>query len=133
MLDHDAEIGLELIATDEAGLLAEAVRGFATLLTDPSTIRLTETRIVSVRAATPEERLVRWMREMVFAADADGFLPAQARVTVSSDGNVTGTIEGERRDPTRHPGLHEIKAVTWHQVASTQQGGRWTGRVIFDV
>lgn len=132
-IDHDAEIGLELEAADEAGLLEEAVRGFAALVTDLATIRCSEVRSVTVRGTTPEERLVLWLREWVFAADADGFLPAAARVVIGSDGTVTGTVEGERRDPARHPGLREIKAVTWHQVASGSRAGRWSGRVILDV
>lgn len=133
LLDHDAEIGLALEAPDEAGLLEEAVRGFAALITDPATIRVVETRTVTIQGGTAEERLVRWLREWVFAADADGFLPAGARVAIAVDGTVTGEAAGERRDPARHSGLREIKAVTWHQVEVVARGGRWTGRVIFDV
>lgn len=132
-LDHDAEIGLELEAADEAGMLEDAVRGFAALITDPAAVRPAERRTVTVRAGTAEERLVLWLREWVYAADADGFLPATARVSVGGDGVVSGTVTGERRDPARHPGLREIKAVTRHQAASGPAAGRWTGRVIFDV
>lgn len=132
-LDHDAEVGLVLDAADEAGALEEAVRGFAALVTDPATIRPVETRTATIRGGTPEERLVLWLREWVYAADADGFLPAAVRVAVAPDGTVSGTVEGERREPGRHPGRREVKAVTWHQTASGAHEGRWTGRVIFDV
>ncbi len=132
-LDHDAEIGLEVTAADEAGMLAEAVRGLAACVTDPATIRAVDARTVTVRGASPEERLERWLREWVYALDADGFLPAEARVTVFPDGRVAGTVRGERRDPARHPGLREIKAVTLHQLVSGPRDGGWTGRVLFDV
>ena len=132
-LDHDAEIGLDLEAADEAGLLEDAVCGFAALITDPATIRPAERRTVSVRGSSAAERLVLWLREWVFAADVDGFLPGRATVTIAADGTVTGTVEGERRDAARHPGLREVKAVTWHQVMAAEDAGRWTGRVIFDV
>ena len=131
--EHDAEIGLELRARDEAGLLEEAVRGFAALVTDPATIRPLQARRVSIAAPTAEERLVVWLREWVYALDADGFLPAAARVTVDAAGRVSGEVTGECRDPARHPGLREIKAVTRHQAVSRAAADGWIGRVIFDV
>lgn len=132
-LDHDAEVGLALDAPDEAGMLEEAVRGFAALITDPATIRPVLTRRVSITAPTAEARLVDWLREWVYAYDAEGFLPDSARVTIDAAGRVSGVVTGERRDPSRHPGLREIKAVTRHQAASGPAGAGWIGRVIFDV
>ena len=133
LLDHDAEIGLELEAADEAGLLAEAARGLTACATDPATVRPVETRTVTVQGDTPEERLMLWLREWVYALDVDGFLPCSASVRIDPAGRVHGEVAGECRDPGRHPGLREIKAVTRHQLVSEPRADGWIGRVIFDV
>jgi SHS2 domain-containing protein len=89
---------------------------------------------VTVEGAGPEERLVRWLREWHWLHESEGFLAAEAVVDSLSASVLSGSASGERRDPSRHPALREIKAVTWHQVrVEGSPGGPWRAQVIFDV
>lgn len=129
-LDHDAEMGLTITAATREALYAEAAKGLAACLTDPSCIPLLETRFLSIEAAHPGELLVRWLAEWLYLYETAGFLPGAVTVTEATDTRVAGEARGGTPGGTA---LREIKAVTRHQAAVERTADGWTARVIFDV
>src|SRR5690606_41340368 len=47
--------------------------------------------------------------------------------------SARAVARGETLDPRRHRPGTEIKAVTLHGIALRPEGGRWVGRVVFDL
>ena len=81
----------------------------------------------------PEELLVGWLEEILFAFEVDGFVPAAARVESLGDGEVVGELRGEDLDPRRHELRHAVKAVTYHDLAIKRVAGGYEVHIVFDV
>jgi SHS2 domain-containing protein len=85
---------------------------------------------VSLGSLDPEDRLVRWINEILYLAGS-GFVPASAEVTLPDDRKLEARVRGQ-------PGATglvrtEIKAATYHDLAITRGPGRVAGRVVLDV
>ncbi len=80
--------------------------------------------------------LVDFLSELLYRFDTRGWLTRDAEVEVREyDGGwqLQGTLLGENHDTARHAVRILIKAVTYHQLAVTQQAGTWTADVVFDI
>jgi SHS2 domain-containing protein len=134
LLDHEADLGLEIEAGTLEELFAEAVRGLAACLTDVSGLRARDLRRrVEVTGRDSAELLVRWLKEWLYLHETERFLAAEVRMIELSGTRAVGEGVGELRDPVLHPAIREIKGVTYHQAAVERRGNLWCARVIFDV
>lgn len=136
-IDHTADLALEVWADDEPGLLVAAMEGLVALLSeggDPAAVTgAPETRVFRVHGVDPEDRLVRWLAELLYLASAEGFLPLHAELRLRDD-------DGSDLDATVH-GLGaaggrlgtDIKAVTHHGVHLVRTPGRIAATVVLDV
>ncbi|WP_372677732.1 archease [Desulfosarcina sp.] len=50
-----------------------------------------------------------------------------------SDTSVSARVSTDRYQPGRHEILHEIKAVTYHQIEVSRTTNGWQAMVVFDV
>ena len=78
-------------------------------------------------------RPVKFVECALSDADGVGTLKTISDFPENRPGYSLATLQGEPLDPARHPIDTEIKAVTYHQIAVEQVGGRWQARVIFDI
>lgn len=126
-LDHTADLALELWAPTEEALLVEGARALVEILTDGAPLTPTTSRTVELDAVDPEDRLVRWLNEVLLLGIIEGLLVAEARVTLVD--------EGLRAEVRGAPGVvkNELKSVTYHDLVFevTPDGAR--ARVIIDV
>lgn len=132
-LSHTADLGMVVYGQDLQELFAHAAWGMFDLMSDATTIRSQQTVTVSVEAIDLEDLLVRWLGELLYLYDTQRFLCSAATFTTLEATHLEATIRGENFDPERHPIDTEIKAVTYHQIAVEQLGGRWQAQVIFDL
>jgi SHS2 domain-containing protein len=131
--DHTADIGLHVRAATLPDLFAEAGRGLLALLVDdPSTVRPESTFQLRVPGDQPDLLLFDWLSELLYRFETDGFLACEFDVTTDADG-LTATVRGEAGDAERHALAHEVKAVTYHQLAVTETDTVWDARVILDI
>ncbi len=132
LLEHTADVGLTATGETLADALGAAVRGVVAVTFDPRRIRPREERVVSVTDPDPARRVVRLLDEVVFLEETEGFLPASATVTETSNGLVARLV-GERFDSTRHIRVGPaVKAITYHQLEVTP-GPPARLRLILDV
>lgn len=133
LLDHTADLRAELEASDLAALYDEAVALVRELLVGSSPVveriaRRPETDEETAAASEPEaERFFRFVRELVYLADAERFLPAG----VTLDGGVT--LFGETFDPQRHASERQIKAVTRHAYRFEKNERGYRVELLFDL
>jgi len=132
-LDHTADVALRVWAPSTRELLEQATAGFIALMVDPDTVR--EEREVAVRATGtgPEELLVGWLNEILFAFDAEGLAPARATVESITDDEVRGRLYGQDFDPLRNDVRNVVKAVTFHALAVKRLGDVLEVTIVFDV
>ena len=130
-VDHTADLALALWAASEVELLVEGARAVVEELTEGAVIAAREGRLVRVEALDGPDRLVRWLNEVLFLALTEGFLLADAEITLRPDGldaRLRGEIAGAGRI------RHELKSVTYHDLQLEERSdGTWQARLVIDV
>lgn len=133
LLAHTADLRAELEAADLPGLYLAAARLVREALVGESPVAAREERALPAQEGDEAERFFRFVRELVYLFDAEGFLPAAVRL------GDPPRLAGERFDPARHVSERQIKAVTRHGYIferTAAGGGRAPGfrvELVFDL
>ena len=133
VFDHTADLGVEVTGATLEELYAGAVFALFDLLTDLSAVRETEERTLTVEGDGPDDLLVNFLREVLYAWNGDRFLIRRCTIREVAPGQLTVLLLGEPYDPARHRIRMEIKAVTYHQASVSRTEAGWMARVVFDV
>ena len=133
LFEHTADLGLRARAADLNTLFAEAAAClFSAIVEDPGTVRA-ETAVTVELAGTDRDFLLfDWLKELLYRYDGEHMLFGRFEVTVRDDG-LTGTAWGEPVDPERHVLLHEVKAITYHELKVEKTEDGWLAEVIVDI
>lgn len=130
-LEHTADLALEVWAPTEAELLGEAALGIVRLMVEDATIAPGARRTFSLDdAADGEDRLVRWLNEVIYWAVTEGFVLAGAEVRLA-EGRLEAEVTGEPEASGKL--VTELKSVTYHQLELASGPEGWRARVIIDV
>lgn len=126
-VDHTGELQLEVEADSLDALFAEAAAALAEVLRghgagEPAS------RQVEVRAPDRAALLVEWLSELLYLADAEGFLAERVRSLQVGRRRLQATVEGRRGRPSPL-----LKAVTYHGLELRRRGHGYHARVVFDV
>lgn len=133
IVDHTADIGIELQTGDPAGIFTGAARAMFDLMFGLGAISGSERRLIEVAGDGPGELLVAWLNEVLYVHAAEKLVFHHFADARFSENHFSARGVGEKYDPDRHRGDMEIKAATYHQLVFEQAGGGWTARIIFDV
>jgi len=133
ILDHTGDIGIIVYGRDLHELFFNAGRAFFSLLTNLNRIRTTLERTIVLQSENLEELIVAWLGELLYLFDAQGLLFREFHLEELNRCGLRATARGEIFQPSRHVLKREIKAVTYHQVKVEKKGGKWQGRIIFDL
>ena len=131
--EHTADTGVRVYGKTLKDLFIHAAQGMTELLVENSLIAVTETRLVTLSAASAEELLRCWLKELLFWFATDRFLPGEYHLETVTQTELRGRVLGERFDPARHAQGTEIKGVTYHQFRVEQTPDGWEASMIFDV
>jgi SHS2 domain-containing protein len=133
LFEHTADLGLRATAPDLDALFAEmAACLFTAILEDPTSVRPTTAVAVEIAGTDREFLLFDWLKELLYRFDAEHQVFARFEVRVRPDG-LSGTAWGEPLDPERHLLNHEVKAITYHELAVEPVEGGWRAEVIVDI
>lgn len=134
ILEHTADVGLQIEGGDEEELFVNAGKGFFSLLTPLEQIRpLHEVRL-QAEGLDPEELLVSWLGELLYQFSAKGWLFCDFVIEELSEESVEAIARGEPFEEGRHDLSTEIKAVTYHNLELVcLDDERWQARVFFDL
>lgn len=128
LLAHTADLRAELAAADLAGLYGEAVALVRETLVGDSPVAALEERRVTPAAEDEAERFFRFVRELVYLFDAEGFLPAAVRL----EGD-RAVVAGERFDARRHVAERQVKALTRHRFRFERTSAGLGAELVFDL
>ena len=133
LFEHTADLGLRARAADLDALFAEAAAClFSAIVEDPGTVRA-ETAVTVELAGTDREFLLfDWLKELLYRYDGEHLLFGRFEVQVREDG-LTGAAWGDPVDPERHVLLHEVKAITYHELKVEKTDDGWLAEVIVDI
>jgi SHS2 domain-containing protein len=127
-IEHTAELELAIEAPTAEDVFREAVAAFAELVGNGDGSQPAQRRI-ELEADEPPELLADLLDELVWLADAQGFVPQRVTELALGDRGLRATLEGHRGDPRPI-----VKAATRHRLALERvDGGDWHARVVLDV
>jgi SHS2 domain-containing protein len=136
MLDHTADVGFELGATTLESLFEEGRRALLLTVFERPPQEGREERVVRLTAPDREILLVRWLNELVFLVQDEGFVPARADVRIEESGggfSLEAILSGTPLELKAHGWQGEVKSATFHGLDVTNESGGWRARVILDV
>ena len=137
MLDHTADVGFEIEAPTLEDLFDETRRALLMTMFERPPERGEEERPVRLSAADLEILLVRWINELVFLVQGDGFVPADADLRIKEAGEEGFSLEarltGAPLDLEGYGWQGEIKSATFHELEVTRGSLGWRAQMILDV
>ncbi|MEW6582421.1 MAG: archease [Actinomycetota bacterium] len=125
-IDHPGELELRLGHATLPGVYREAVRALAREIGGGGDAA--EERPVALDSTGPETLLADLLNEVLYLAEADGFLARDVIVDELADGRMRARLVGGRGTPR---GL--VKAATYHGLRVWHARGRWHATVVLDV
>ncbi len=131
--EHTADLGLRVNSADLDTLFREAAEGLFAMIAEgvdpgPATREL-EYRIDGTRH---DYLLFDWLNELLYTFESEKLLLGRFEVRVEGNG-LRATAFGQPLDPARHRLLHEVKAITYHQLKVERAGAGWRAEVIVDI
>lgn len=132
ILEHTADIGLQVRASTREELYEAMGEGLATLqgawFPDDGT-----ERPVTVEAPDREALLVSWLDELLFLHETEDAVFSGLTVERVDDTSLTGRVRLSPRGDRELEGVG-VKAATYHRVeVAPEPNGGWLGRVYLDV
>ena len=131
--DHTADIGVRVFGRTVEEVFANAAYALFDQLTDLRKVGDGAVQEISVEGADREDLLIRWLGELLFLCQGQGYLFKEFSILHLNSNSLKAVARGEILDPSRHRFKTEIKAVTYHQVEVKLKEKGWEGKVIFDV
>ena len=135
--EHTGELELEIEAATEEDVFAEALRAFLELV-DDARVRSGEPDRPERRGSVSREirvsgderalRLVRWLDELEYLVETEGFVPERATRLRIAGGVLVARVHGHRGAPP-----HLVKGATYHRLAFEPVRGGFLARVVLDV
>lgn len=134
IIDHTADFGLRVTATDLPSLFAEAVFALFDVLVEVRVpAEAAETLTLQVSGDDWPDLMVNWLREVLYQWTGEERIVRRAEMLSISAYSLTARLFYEPYDPGRHAVLQEIKAVTYHQIGVASVPSGWEARIIFDI
>lgn len=133
LFEHTADLGLRATAPDLDTLFAEmAACLLAAMVEEPGSVRAVQEVRIELAGTDREFLLFDWLKELLLRFETDKLLFGAFDVNLTDTG-LTATATGEEYDPERHTLAHEVKAITYHELKVTEDGGGWLAEVIVDI
>lgn len=133
ILEHPSDAGIEARGQNLKQAFESAALGMMSLIVDPGCVQGKGKKSVTVSGTDPENLLVRWLSEILFEYDGNGFLVSGIQIKEIAETRLEAVLSGEEIDSEKHRFRTDVKAVTYHQlkVETTDEG--CVVRVFFDI
>jgi SHS2 domain-containing protein len=133
ILDHTADTGFRAWGETLAELFENSAKAMMSIAAETSAVEAREKKRIEVAGEDYESLLVNWLSEILYLFDTNAFAPNDFRVDEITPSRLKARLQGEPRDPARHPWLLIIKAVTYYELRVEQRNGRWESQVFLDI
>lgn len=115
--DHTADVGIRAWGPTLEAAFEEAARGLVANMVDTEHAVATEERTLDFEGESLERLLFVFLDEVLFLFQTEGFVALSATVELLGERRLRAHLRGEGYDALRHGHVHEIKAVTYHDLA----------------
>jgi len=130
-LEHTADVQAECTGDTFEQVLESAAQAlYAVALTAARDERDVECH-VAVTGQSHEEILVRWLQELIFLLDTNGFVATHFAFVDLGNDTLKATVQGYTCGAEER--AEEVKSATYHELDVTEGEGGCLARVIFDL
>lgn len=133
ILEHPSDVGLEVWGPDLVEVFRQAAQGLISIIIDPVSVGNRDRRTLTIEGSDSENLLVRWLSEILYIYDGEGFLVSDVEITRMHECSLEATLKGERVDARGRQFRTDVKAVTYHQLKIELANNVWTARVFLDI
>ncbi len=134
LIDHTADLGLEITAASLPDLYAEAGRALmAVIFEDNPPPHADQTQNLTITGTDQVDLLVKFLGELLFLTMDRGLAAANIEIAKLTDQEIIARLGLAPVDFAANPPALEIKAVTYHQATVEPTPDGWRARIIFDV
>lgn len=136
IIEHPADIGFRVRGKTLEGAFSEAALALFSIMAEGQCTEYGEARTISVRAEDLDALLYEFLEELLILFETEDFFGVEASVSISSgEGEValTAAVAGiTMAGPGWHM-LHDVKAITYHQMSIVEDSDGCTISVIVDI
>jgi SHS2 domain-containing protein len=125
-IEHTADIALEIWAPSQEELFEEAAQALVEIMTEGKAVPGEAERTIELECLDAEDRLVRWLNEVIFLAVDSGFVLHSAELGLTGDTGLTAKMRGSERGDLVST---ELKSVTYHDLVLEER----FARIVIDV
>jgi SHS2 domain-containing protein len=133
MLDHTADIGIEVTGKTKKEALAATVEAMFDLIAESDSVAAREEQKISASGVDQDDALINLLREALYLFHGGSWLGKTCEILEMKEDKITARLSGEPYDEKKHLLKMEIKAATYHTLKIEEVPGGWRARVIFDV
>jgi len=133
LLEHTADIGIRVKASDLAGLFKSAGLAITDISAEKQKTQYPEKHkiVIDQKADNIEELFFNWLNELLSAGAAEGLIFEDIQINQINENFIDAIAVGS--DIRNYKVNTEIKAATYHQLKVEKTGPLWQAEVIFDV
>ncbi|MCK5743588.1 MAG: archease [Caldisericia bacterium] len=131
IVEHTADLALELSGETLKELAESAVFGYITLLTNPENVGIVEVIEFTIIQDNPEGKIVSLINELIYLFETEDFIPHHTDIFVDGD-KLFCLVFGEIYNPDKHEFFHCIKSATYGGLKVERVGGVLMATLILD-
>ena len=137
ILDHTADVGFEVAeAPSLEALFDEARQALLMMVFERSPEEGEREELVRLLAPDLETLLVRWINELAFFIQGDGFVPTGVEMQIEEAGEggflLNARLTGAPLNLEGYGWQGEIKSATFHGLEVIRERSGWRAQVILD-
>jgi SHS2 domain-containing protein len=137
ILEHSGDLEFRARGRDFFEALANASAAMIGQIVPLERIEDREEIPITAEGGDEPAQAVAFLNELLFLVYARRWLPHRVRTLTrcwrQGCNQIEATVVGEPWDPNRHPSKYEIKAVTYHDLSVSQEGGVTTIQFVCDL
>jgi SHS2 domain-containing protein len=133
IIEHTADLGAYIYGKDMEELFINSVLTLMELLVCFESNNLSHDLPISISAEDPSDLIVRWLGEILYLFNGDSLVVTGVKILALTPQTLEATLQTCPLEGLRYEIVHEIKAVTYHQVEVLNKGNHWQARVFFDL
>lgn len=130
--EHTADVGIRAWGPTLETAFAEAARGLVANMVDVADARVVGEAVLEVEAESRERLLFRFLEDVLYQFQTELWVLCEVEVAFTGPTRLRATLRGEAYDPKRHGHVHEVKAITFHDL-EVRDGPPPEVRVIVDI
>jgi len=134
-LEHTADAYLKVWGKSLEEMFERAGIGFYEVMTDTSKVKCKVKKEVEVEGYDLQNLLLRWLEELLFLFDSEGFIAAKIEVDklTTKPPKLHAILCGERFDPKKHDVRVAVKAATYSDMEIWRENDLWYATYVLDI